>query len=655
MSFFGLTNIETSGTRFRERTTQFANEKRRLQLLIDGNYINYRGGDRKLRLQFLGVRLAPSPNPQCVRAGEPAFSHRIVDMETQYQELRCSQDTQNLRQEHLEQTANWVKPWAIRASSGHTRCRATIMELDPSKFALSAPLTLPGQIQGAYHATEHYNLNTIMNEGIKTGRDMIGQCRTSGRLHSYWGVFPAWDPRNKVTRNRSTTDQRTPLVTLYIPIIDLVRAGGRVTESGAIMCDRTLPFYLVKEMWLCIPGNDQSGGFRQVEKILDYELEDKICTDYDRPLTQTAKEMYSYRNLERLLELLCEMPSGPHDGMKAEIVSRRSEYYGADWSETDWNVYDEQFTDAVNFLIISFATSQGSKNKQGPKPLRICPWCLSNTPSCLSRCALCFRYWYLMEDMNESKAAPMPQWRFLEMRSLVPGKKRMLFLWKLTTNQWKRNHSQKSMTMATPTWATMMHTPSLNLKWNSTSMKKEKWDQDRRKKSSHGNRYFYLMWISTWTSTLHTSNKGSWKHSRKGNDMTLLATGDIYPKSTLTLVYLEMSMMKKFLSLEEIEGKTMTLWEITSSVDSEPTRLSPNFFVVQSNSVTIDSKSRSTTTCVKAKTSRHQWCIPVAKFIARLIKARQRGELALALAFAFDQWWDGYQGDRHWDRDRRYG
>ena len=33
--------------------------QRRLQLLIDGNYINYRCGDGKLRLQFLGIRLRP--------------------------------------------------------------------------------------------------------------------------------------------------------------------------------------------------------------------------------------------------------------------------------------------------------------------------------------------------------------------------------------------------------------------------------------------------------------------------------------------------------------------------------------------------------------------------------------------------------------------
>ena len=262
------------------------------------------------------------------------------------------------------------------------------MELDPSKFALSASMSLLNQIQGAYHATEIYNLYTIMTEGIKTGSDLIDQRRTSGRLHSYFGVFPPWDPRNKVIRNRSRTDQRTPLVTLYIPIVDLVREGGKVTESGAIMCDRTVPFYMVKEMWLCIPGNNQSGSFEEVEKILDYELEDEICTDIARPMTPAAHEMRCHRNLERILELLCELPSGPHEGTKAEIISQLSEYYGVDWSQTDWKVYEEAFYDAVEFLIIHTPPPMEARTSRDRNiRFRICPWCLSNTPSCLSRCA----------------------------------------------------------------------------------------------------------------------------------------------------------------------------------------------------------------------------------------------------------------------------
>ena len=356
---------------------------RRLQLLIDGNYLNYKGGDGKLRLQFLGVRLAPSPNPDAVIAGEPPFSHRMVDMETQFQELRRNQETQFLRQDVLQQAANWIKPWAIRASSGHTRSRSTIMELDPSWFALSASLSLLNQLQGAYHAIEHYNLQTIMTEGIKTGSVLIGQRRSSGRLHSYCGVFPPWDPRNNVTRSRSGTDQQTPMVTLHIPIVDLIREGGKVTESGVIMCDRTVPFYLVKEMWLCIPGNDRGDGYQEVEKILDYELEDEICTDWQRPLTPAGEEMRSCRSLERLLDLLCEMPSGPHDGMKADIVSRLSEYYGADWNQVDWGTYEDIYVDAVHFLIIHSSPPREARTSRD-RNLR--SWCLSNIPSCLSRC-----------------------------------------------------------------------------------------------------------------------------------------------------------------------------------------------------------------------------------------------------------------------------
>ena len=104
------------------------------------------------------------------------------------------------------------------------------------------------------------------------------------------------------------------------------------------------------------------------------------------------------------------------------------------------------------------------------------------------------------------------------------------------------------------------------------------------------------------------------RRSRKENDMMLLETGDIYPKSTPQQVYLERSMMKKCLSLGEIEGKMMIQQEIISSIVSEPTRLFPNLFVEPFSLVTIDNTSRSRVTCVKAKTSKDLWCIQVALY-----------------------------------------
>ena len=204
--------------------------QRRLQLLIDGNYINFRE-DGKIRLQFLGIKIATPPNMDDAAAGARPFDHGMVTPDIRFQELQHSNDTIHIGRDLLEQNDYWIKPWAIR----HTDSRSTMMELDPSKFALSASLSLLNQLQGAYHATKYYNLQSIMTEGIKAGRDLMGNHGSSGRLHSYWGIFPPWDQMNRVTSSKSSVDQWLPMVTLYIPIVDLGRAGGKLTENGVII------------------------------------------------------------------------------------------------------------------------------------------------------------------------------------------------------------------------------------------------------------------------------------------------------------------------------------------------------------------------------------------------------------------------------------
>ena len=66
-----------------------AEMQRRLQLLIDGNYFNLCGGDGKLRLQFLGVRLHPPETvPPDFNAMAPVFSNNLVHVETMREELK---------------------------------------------------------------------------------------------------------------------------------------------------------------------------------------------------------------------------------------------------------------------------------------------------------------------------------------------------------------------------------------------------------------------------------------------------------------------------------------------------------------------------------------------------------------------------------------
>ena len=183
---YSLPNDYRNNYRNREAEMQ-----RRLQLLIDGNYFNLCGGDGKLRLQFLGVRFhTPETLPPDFNAMAPVFSNSLVHVETMREEIRRDQWTKHLRDEHLEQTDFWIRPWAVRATAGHSVSASTVMSLDPAKFALSASRSLLDQIGGAYHATEIYNLNAIVTDGLKTGSDLIELGRTSGRLHSYFGIFP---------------------------------------------------------------------------------------------------------------------------------------------------------------------------------------------------------------------------------------------------------------------------------------------------------------------------------------------------------------------------------------------------------------------------------------------------------------------------------
>ena len=174
----------------RDYQNREAEMQRRLQLLIDGNYFNLCGGDGKLRLQFLGVRLHPPESvPPDFNAMAPVFSDSLVHVETMREEIKRDQRTKHFRNEHLEQTDFWIRPWAIRATAGHSVSASTVMALDPAKFALSASRSLLDQIGGAYHATEIYNLNAIITDGLNTGSD-LGIRKDIGKTTQLLRNFP---------------------------------------------------------------------------------------------------------------------------------------------------------------------------------------------------------------------------------------------------------------------------------------------------------------------------------------------------------------------------------------------------------------------------------------------------------------------------------
>ena len=142
---------ESANVRDRDQRMRVYNE--RLQLIINGNLLNGRKQGGKIRLQFLGVRLKePSAGPYSLGA---AGSNMMVSRQDQITELQRDHNTRH-EQQWLGQCDGWIRPWAVRALSGHTvhyDPAKNLMELDPHKFAICPPLSLVNQIGGAFHAT----------------------------------------------------------------------------------------------------------------------------------------------------------------------------------------------------------------------------------------------------------------------------------------------------------------------------------------------------------------------------------------------------------------------------------------------------------------------------------------------------------------------
>ena len=144
----------------------------RLQLIINGNVLSSRKPNGKVRLQFLGIRVEEPPAAPYTLGS--AGSDMMVSTFDQITEINHDPSLRR-HQQYLGQCDGWVRPWAVRALSGHTvhyDPEKNLMELDPHKFAISPSLSLVNQIGGAYHATSCRNLLSIVERGILPGNSV---------------------------------------------------------------------------------------------------------------------------------------------------------------------------------------------------------------------------------------------------------------------------------------------------------------------------------------------------------------------------------------------------------------------------------------------------------------------------------------------------
>ena len=112
----------------------------------------------------------------------------------------------------------WIVPIALRATSGHSDQIRVILK--PELIMRRLTLKTAWKLKGAYHVTSPSNLVSILKHGIVPGGER------GRRLMSFFGVFPPWDERNRVTRTRSPVEGELHMLIIYIPPTELIRCGA---------------------------------------------------------------------------------------------------------------------------------------------------------------------------------------------------------------------------------------------------------------------------------------------------------------------------------------------------------------------------------------------------------------------------------------------
>ena len=146
----------------------------------------------------------------------------------------------------------WVMPVPVRASSGHY----IKVKLDPRMMLLMMMMMMmmmmrrlgpqnTAKFQGAYQVTSPKNLLSILKNGLVPGGEK------GKRLMSFFGVFPPWDERNKVTRTRSPIPGGFYMLIVYIPPTDLQELKDDLRTLSAKDVIDTNQAHELQQSWYC--------------------------------------------------------------------------------------------------------------------------------------------------------------------------------------------------------------------------------------------------------------------------------------------------------------------------------------------------------------------------------------------------------------------
>ena len=175
--------------------------------------------------------------------------------------------------DRLAKAKGWLRPVAIRATSGHSftgsHRHPLLVNIDHENVNIKLTHEFAAKMAGGYHVTQVRNLMSIVNGGIIPGGGY------GSRDHAFFGEFAPWDPRNSSTLNYLGSENEYLLV-LYVPASRLLKYRSSITYNGDIVVMDTVPFPEVQEIWISRKSPGRKFPAMDPMRITSHKVVDEV-------------------------------------------------------------------------------------------------------------------------------------------------------------------------------------------------------------------------------------------------------------------------------------------------------------------------------------------------------------------------------------------
>ena len=273
--------------------------------------------------------------------------------------------------DRLARAKGWLRPVAIRATSGHSftgeHGRPLLVNIDHENVNIKLTHEFASKMAGGYHVTEVRNLMSIVNSGIIPGGGY------GSRDHAFFGEFAPWDYRNSSTLSYLGSGNDLLLV-LYVPANRILKYRSSITYNGDIVVMDTVPFPEVQEIWIAKKSPSKRHPAQDPFRITSHKVVDEVVVQCEYAAMAAPPPV-----IQTLMDTFVD---------KATEISRDDI---VDELRTAWQAYSMNPSNGKAAADMGVAMVLARHDLYPKKCLqsRICPNCMFEQPKFFLSCPQC--------------------------------------------------------------------------------------------------------------------------------------------------------------------------------------------------------------------------------------------------------------------------